>query len=181
MSLFAPDISWREGPSHTIVVYFFLLIGLRLAGKRELGQINPFDLVVLLVLSDTLQNAIIGNDNSLVGGLFGATVLLLLNYAMVRFLYNYPKIDRLAEGKAVILVQDGKLIQSHLRREMITKEELMGGGAPPRDRRPARSPAPASGRWRSHIRVRSVRRARRCHQEVMRRLDDLERLIAGKL
>src|ERR1700712_1599525 len=88
----------------TIIVYFFLLLGLRLAGKRELGQFNPFDLVVLLVLSNTLQNAIIGNDNSITGGLVGAGLLLIVNYTVVRFLFLHPKIDTLAEGDAVVLV-----------------------------------------------------------------------------
>ena len=70
-----------------IVVYFFLVIGLRLAGKRELAQLNPFDLVVLLTLSNTVQNAIIGDDNSVTGGIIGAATLLLVNYLVVRFLF----------------------------------------------------------------------------------------------
>lgn len=108
----------------TLAVYIFLLLGLRFGGKRELGQLNPFDLVVLLVLSNTVQNAIIGNDNSLVGGLLGATVLLLTNYLVVRFLFAHPKVQAAAEGSAVILVQDGHALQEELDREMISKAEL---------------------------------------------------------
>src|SRR6187401_3350952 len=76
-----------------VVVYAFLIIGLRLAGKRELAQLNPFDLVVLLTLSNTVQNAIIGNDNSLLGGVIGATTLLVMNYLVVRFLFRHQRFD----------------------------------------------------------------------------------------
>lgn len=108
----------------TVIVYLFLLVGLRLAGKRELGQFNPFDLVVLLVLSNTLQNAIIGNDDSITGGLIGAGLLLVINYTVVRYLFLHPKIDTMAEGDAVILVQSGELIEGALKRELITRAEL---------------------------------------------------------
>jgi uncharacterized membrane protein YcaP (DUF421 family) len=108
----------------TVIVYLFLLIGLRLAGKRELGQLNPFDLVVLLVLSNTLQNAIIGNDNSITGGLLGAALLLTINYVVVRYLFLHPKIDTVAEGDAVILVRSGEVIEKALKQELITRAEL---------------------------------------------------------
>src|SRR5260221_8775369 len=81
-----------------ILVYFFLIAMLRLAGKRELAQLNPFDLVVLLTLSNTVQNAIIGEDNSVTGGMIGAATLLVVNYAVIRFLYGHEKLDRLVEG-----------------------------------------------------------------------------------
>src|SRR5512140_3572508 len=71
-----------------ILVYIFLVVGLRLAGKRELAQLNAFDLVVLMTLSNTVQNAIIGDDNSVTGGIVGAATLLALNYGVVRFLYG---------------------------------------------------------------------------------------------
>jgi|SRR5579859_173615 len=118
------DIAWQEKVIRTLVVYLFLLIGLRLAGKRELGQFNPFDLVVLLLLSNTLQNAIIGNDNSLSGGLLGAAVLLAVNYVVVRFLYRHPAIERLVEGDPDVLVQDGEAIQHRMERELITRDQL---------------------------------------------------------
>src|SRR5215472_11297714 len=118
------DISWEEKVLRTIVVYVFLLVGLRLAGKRELGQFNPFDLVVLLLLSNTLQNAIIGNDNSLAGGLLGAGVLLVVNYAVVRFLYRHPAIERLVEGDPDVLVRDGETIAHRMERELITRDQL---------------------------------------------------------
>src|SRR6266704_3289668 len=83
-----------------IFIYFFLVIGLRLAGKRELAQLNPFDLVVLLTLSNTVQNAIIGDDNSITGGIIGAATLLAVNALVVRFLYSHERLDRLVEGEA---------------------------------------------------------------------------------
>jgi uncharacterized membrane protein YcaP (DUF421 family) len=117
-------VPWEEKAIRTIAVYVFLLIGLRLAGKRELGQLNPFDLIVLLVLSNTLQNAIIGNDNSLSGGVVGATILLIMNYLVVRFLYRHPALDRLIEGDPDVLIRRGEVLDHRLERELITKEQL---------------------------------------------------------
>ena len=122
-SLFSPDIAYSEKILRTIVVYAFLLIGLRLAGKRELSQLNPFDLVVLLLLSNTVQNAIIGNDNSLVGGIVGAAALLAINALVVRSLYHYGKLDAI-EGRPDTLVRNGRLLRHHLERELITVNEL---------------------------------------------------------
>jgi uncharacterized membrane protein YcaP (DUF421 family) len=107
-----------------ILVYVFLVVVLRLAGKRELAQLNPFDLVVLLTLSNTVQNAIIGDDNSLTGGLIGAATLLLVNYIFVRFLYSHPGVDAIVEGKSDMLMEHGKLDKSKLRKELITLPEL---------------------------------------------------------
>jgi uncharacterized membrane protein YcaP (DUF421 family) len=107
-----------------ILVYIFLVVVLRLAGKRELAQLNPFDLVVLLTLSNTVQNAIIGDDNSLTGGLIGAATLLLANYIFVRFLYSHPKVDAIVEGKSDLLMEQGKLDKRKLAKELITLPEL---------------------------------------------------------
>ncbi len=121
--LLTPGIPLTEKLVRTLLVYAFLLIGLRLAGKRELSQINPFDLVVLLLLSNTVQNAIIGNDNSVLGGLVGAAVLLIVNGTVVRALYHYNKLDRI-EGRPDTLVRNGRLLRHHLERELITVAEL---------------------------------------------------------
>jgi uncharacterized membrane protein YcaP (DUF421 family) len=107
-----------------IVIYAFLVISLRLSGKRELVQLNPFDLVVLLTLSNTVQNAIIGEDNSVSGGVIGATSLLIVNYLVVRFLYNHRKLEQLVEGKADVLIDNGKVRTEHLKRELITMQQL---------------------------------------------------------
>jgi uncharacterized membrane protein YcaP (DUF421 family) len=107
-----------------IIVYAFLIVGLRLSGKRELVQLNPFDLVVLLTLSNTVQNAIIGDDNSVSGGIIGATSLLLTNYLVVRFLYDHHKLDQLVEGKADVLIENGCVRTENLKSELITMEQL---------------------------------------------------------
>ena len=107
-----------------VVVYAFLVVSLRLSGKRELVQLNPFDLVVLLTLSNTVQNAIIGDDNSVSGGIIGATSLLAINYLVVRFLYNHRKLDQLVEGRADVLIDNGKVRTEHLKRELITMQQL---------------------------------------------------------
>ncbi len=119
-NLFHLDLSILEKVVRTMVVYFFLVGGLRLAGKRELAQLNPFDLVVLLTLSNALQNAIIGNDNSLLGGLIGAATLLALNHVVVRFLYDHEKIDRVIEGDADVLIENGRIRKNRLKKELIT-------------------------------------------------------------
>jgi uncharacterized membrane protein YcaP (DUF421 family) len=107
-----------------VIVYFFLVVMLRLSGKRELVQLNPFDLVVLLTLSNTVQNAIIGDDNSVSGGLLGATSLLAVNYLTVRFLYKHKNLDQLVEGKADVLIENGQLRPEHLKKELITMAQL---------------------------------------------------------
>jgi len=107
-----------------VIVYLFLVVGLRLAGKRELAQLNPFDLVVLLTLSNTVQNAIIGDDNSVTGGIVGASSLLLVNYLVVRFLYAHERLERLVEGDADVLMADGRVLPERLAKELITLPEL---------------------------------------------------------
>ena len=107
-----------------MVVYAFLVISLRLSGKRELVQLNPFDLVVLLTLSNTVQNAIIGDDNSVSGGLIGATSLLLVNYLVVRFLYDHKKLDQIVEGSADVLIENGQVSLEHLKKELISQTQL---------------------------------------------------------
>jgi uncharacterized membrane protein YcaP (DUF421 family) len=107
-----------------VVVYAFLVVSLRLAGKRELAQLNPFDLVVLLTLSNTVQNAIIGDDNSVTGGLVGAATLLAVNYVVVRFLYGHERLERLVEGNPDVLVEHGRVLTNRLEKELITLAEL---------------------------------------------------------
>jgi uncharacterized membrane protein YcaP (DUF421 family) len=107
-----------------LIVYAFLVISLRLAGKRELAQLNPFDFIVLLTLSNTVQNAIVGNDTSVGGGLIGAITLLVANYAVVRFLYRHERIDRFVEGDPVVLIEDGRVLADHTAAELITLPEL---------------------------------------------------------
>jgi uncharacterized membrane protein YcaP (DUF421 family) len=107
-----------------IIIYAFLIIGLRLAGKRELAQLNPFDLVVLLTLSNTVQNAIIGDDTTVIGGLIGATTLLIVNWLVVRAVHRSHRLSDLVEGKTDHLIQRGKINRVVLEREDISEDEL---------------------------------------------------------
>jgi uncharacterized membrane protein YcaP (DUF421 family) len=108
-----------------VIVYLVLVILLRVFGKRELAQLNPFDLVVLLSLSNTVQNAIIGDDNSVTGGVIGAFGLLAINWLVVRTLYSSPKLTRALEGRSTVLIQDGKVDPKAVQRESLTHEELI--------------------------------------------------------
>jgi uncharacterized membrane protein YcaP (DUF421 family) len=108
----------------SLIVYFFLVAGLRLSGKRELAQLNPFDFVVLLILSNSVQNAIIGNDNSVTGGVISAVVLLLTNYLMARFLFSHAKAEQLLEGKENVLIDHGTVLYKNLKKELITLADL---------------------------------------------------------
>jgi len=108
-----------------VIVYIFLVALLRTFGKRELAQLNPFDLVVLLSLSNTVQNAIIGNDNSLSGGLLGAFTLLGINYLVVRFLFRHRRLDQIFEGRPTLLVDNGCIVKKALAKELLTRSELM--------------------------------------------------------
>jgi uncharacterized membrane protein YcaP (DUF421 family) len=119
-----PGIPIAEKILRPVIVYVFLIVGLRLAGKRELAQLNPFDLVVLLTISNTVQNAIIGDDNSVLGGLIGASTLLLVNYLVVRWTFRHPRIERLVEGTPTALIKNGVVDTKAMERELITVGEL---------------------------------------------------------
>src|SRR6267378_7359361 len=133
MDLFSSDVfndmfhlklSLIEKIARPVIVYFALIVLLRIFGKRELAQLNPFDLVVLLSISNTVQNAIIGNDNSLVGGLIGAMSLFAVNYLVVRFLFKHPALDRLVEGDPDVLIEGGEIKHDRLKKELITLSQL---------------------------------------------------------
>jgi uncharacterized membrane protein YcaP (DUF421 family) len=109
----------------TTVVYLAILLGLRLAGKREVGQMTPFDLVLLLLLSNAVQNAMVGPDNSLVGGLAAAAVLIVLNVAVGRVAAKNRVVRGLVKGHARLLVNRGIVIERHLAEEGISRDELM--------------------------------------------------------
>jgi uncharacterized membrane protein YcaP (DUF421 family) len=123
--LLIPGVPWLEKIVRPLLVYAALLVLLRLFGKRQLAQLNPYDLVVLLMISNTVQNAIIGNDNSVLGGLVGALTLLVFNWFVVRFLHRHHEIDEMIEGDATVLVENGCVIQTALDKEVITQHELL--------------------------------------------------------
>jgi uncharacterized membrane protein YcaP (DUF421 family) len=108
-----------------VIVYLALVLLLRIFGKRELAQLNPFDLVVLLSLSNTVQNAIIGEDNSVSGGIIGAFTLLAINWLVVRVLFRSPRLTRALEGRPVVLIRDGNVDSKALKNEALTREELI--------------------------------------------------------
>jgi uncharacterized membrane protein YcaP (DUF421 family) len=122
--LWMPDIPVWEKILRSGVIYFFLLFAFRLSGKRQLAQLTPFDLVVILIISNVVQNAVIGNDNSLGGGLLGAAVILSLNFLVAELTYRIKSTRRFMEGEPTILVHNGKILKDHLKRERITMEDL---------------------------------------------------------
>jgi uncharacterized membrane protein YcaP (DUF421 family) len=123
--LFTIGVPLAEKAIRTVAVYVGLLVLLRLGGKRDLAQLNSFDLVVLLLLSNVVQNAIIGNDNSLLGGLVGATVLFVVNAAVVRTAARSGSLDRLLEGGPVTLVHDGKVDRETIKRLGLREAEVL--------------------------------------------------------
>jgi len=123
-SLLIPEVQILEKIVRPLVVYFFLLIAFRLVGKRELGQMTPFDLIVLLTISNVLQNAMIGPDNSLSGGLIGGLTLFCANGLIGRLTIHFPGLARLLEGKPTPLIEDGRVLTKNLRHEVMTRTEL---------------------------------------------------------
>jgi len=163
-----------------VLVYTFLVIGLRVAGKRELAQLNPFDLIVLLMLSNTVQNAIIGNDNSLTGGLIGAVTLLAVNYVVVRIIYDHPTLDQLLEGSPDDLIVDGKVQMDRLHKELLTLPELESAahkqGIPSLEE-VERAVLEPTGTISFFVRKPTTESTR--HEELLARLDELRREIAS--
>ena len=123
-SMFVLGLPIAEKILRPVLVYAFLIIALRLGGKRELAQLNPFDLVVLLTLSNTVQNAIIGDDNSVTGGFIGAATLLSVNYVLVRFVSRHERVERFIEGDPDVLIENGRIKTECLDREAISALEL---------------------------------------------------------
>ena len=122
--LLVPGVPVLEKAIRPLIVYVALVLLLRMFGKRELAQLNQFDLIVLLMLSNTVQNAVIGNDNSITGGFIGAFTLVSVNCLVVRFLYHHERIDRVVEGKATTLIEKGHVLKDNLDAELITVAEL---------------------------------------------------------
>jgi uncharacterized membrane protein YcaP (DUF421 family) len=124
-SMFHLPLPILEKLARPVIVYLVLVVLLRIFGKRELAQLNPFDLVVLLSLSNTVQNAIIGDDNSVTGGVIGAFGLLAINWLVVRVLFRSPRLTRLLEGRSILLIRDGQIDADAMKREALSREELL--------------------------------------------------------
>ncbi len=125
-SMFHLPVPLLEKILRPFAVYLCLILLLRFFGKRELAQLNPFDLVVLLCLSNTVQNAMIGDDNSLSGGLIGAFSLLAANWLLNRVMYYAPRLNQALQGTETVLVRDGAVDDAAMQREMLTRAELIG-------------------------------------------------------
>jgi len=108
----------------TGVIYLLVLIGVRLSGKREVGQMTPFDLTLLLLLSNSVQNAMTGPDTSLAGGAVAAATLLIMNFVVANLSGSSRRMRRLIEGQPSLLVHDGKVIEPHMTRERVSMDEL---------------------------------------------------------
>jgi len=124
VNILIPEIPVVEKVIRSAVVYLFLLVAFRLAGKRQLGQMTAFDLVVLLVISNVVQNSLIGNDNSLGGGLIGATVILVLNAFVAWITFRHKRVERFVEHTPTVLVKHGQIVRENLRRERLSPTEL---------------------------------------------------------
>ena len=122
--MFELAIPWWSFILRTLVVYVALLIGLRLVGRRELGQLTPFDLVVILLIANALQNAMVGPDTSVTGGLASAFTLLAVNWILSQLRARIHWLRRLVEGEPIVLVSDGKVIEEHLKRASIDLADL---------------------------------------------------------
>lgn len=122
--MFAPAAPWWSFIIRTLVVYVALTLGLRLFGRRELGQMTPFDLVVILLIANSLQNAMVGPDASVVGGLIAAFTLLLVNWTLALLRTRIPWLRRVVEGEPVLLISGGRILQKRLSQEKIELQEL---------------------------------------------------------
>jgi uncharacterized membrane protein YcaP (DUF421 family) len=122
--LWLPDIALAEKVIRSVVVYIFLLGAFRLVGKRQLGQMTPFDLVVLLIISNVVQNALIGNDNSLGGGVLGATTILVVNALVAWLTYHFKPVRRVVEHRPTILVCHGRILWKNLESERLSRSEF---------------------------------------------------------
>ena len=123
--MFHVQLPMTEKILRPVIVYLFLIVFLRIFGKRELAQLNPFDLVVLLSLSNTVQNAMIGDDNSVTGGVVGALSLLAINWVLMWVLYRAPKMTAVLEGQPSTLIRSGVVDEAEMKKESLTHEELI--------------------------------------------------------
>lgn len=123
-SMFHLHLPLLEKILRPVIVYLCLVLFVRLFGKRELAQLNPFDLIVLLCLSNTVQNSIIGDDNSVTGGIIGVFSLLGINFLLTRVLFRFPALNKKIEGKETVLIQHGKVNQEAVKREALSELEL---------------------------------------------------------
>ena len=109
----------------TLVIYLFIVIAIRLFGKKELAQLSVVDMVFILLISNAVQNAMVGPDSSLSGGLVAASTLFIMNFIFKNLQYRFPKFAKIVEGDAIMLIYKGKVIDEHLKKAQITVDELL--------------------------------------------------------
>ena len=122
--MWTPEVMVVERVIRAAVGYGFLLVAFRLTGKRQVGQFTPFDFVVLLIISNVLQNAMIGPDNSIGGGLIGALTIFVLNGLVARVTFANHRLERLIDGEPTLLVHNGHIDEAAMARELVTRAEL---------------------------------------------------------
>jgi len=118
------SVPWWEFILRGVVVYLFLLVFLRLSGKRQTGQYAPFDLVLLLILSNAVQNSMNAGDNSLIGGLISAATLIACHVALAQLAFRVPRLARLVDGRPQVLVRGGQLDTALMRQELLTPDDV---------------------------------------------------------
>ena len=123
-SMWTLSVAWWELIIRSVIVYVFLVVLLRITGKRQIGQLAPFDLVLLLVLSNAVQNSMNGGDNSVIGGIISATTLIMLNFGVGYLTYRSKKMEALLEGQPEVLIHNGKLFEKAMARAQLTHHEL---------------------------------------------------------
>lgn len=132
-SMWHLSLPWYEFIVRGAIIYIFLTVVLRLTGKRQMGHLAPFDLILLLVLSNTVQNAMNGGDASVPGGIISACTVIAINTIVSRLTFHSKTLSRIIEGRAMVLVRDGKVNEHARRQAMLTREELLAalraGGA----------------------------------------------------
>lgn len=181
-NMFGDMPSILEKLIRTIVVYFVLVILLRTLGKRKLAQLNPFDFVVLLLLSNTVQNAIIGNETTLPGGLIGAVFLIIISNIVVRLLYKLSwkkRGSKILDGETTVLIKDGEIQTAVLEQESITRLELesiahdKGFNSTKEIKNCVLEP---NGKF--FVEAKKPSQEEYNHAELLKRLDDLSRQVA---
>ncbi len=120
-----PELSWLEKILRPAVVYIFILIAFRLLGKRQVGQMTKYDLIVMMMISNVLQNAMIGPDNSVLGAMIGAATILLLNAGVGWFVFRSRKFEHWIEGSPTPVIFNGQIIEANLRHEQLSRDDLL--------------------------------------------------------
>ncbi|MBV7541079.1 DUF421 domain-containing protein [Acidovorax sp. sic0104] len=122
--MWTTSVPWWEFVLRGVIVYVFLLVFLRLTGKRQTGQFAPFDLILLLILSNAVQNSMNAGDNSLVGGLISATTLIVCHVVLAQLTFRFKRVERLIDGTPQVLVQEGQVNSALMRKELLSADDL---------------------------------------------------------